>query len=153
MTGEKMKKKRKNSKQFNRKFKKRFFTRKSVTVLMAAFIIMIAVGFGCNQQRKKAAVYQDSIDELNTEIKNLKDTNEALENEKNNINTDEFKEKMARERLGMIGEDEYSLEESEQGTSESASEDETSREEETSKNNQTEEQAETEGSEKNKNND
>ena len=109
MTGEKMKKKRKNSKQFNRKFKKRFFTRKSVTVLVAAFIIMIAVGVGCNQQRKRAENYQKTIDELNTEIKDLKDTNEALESEKNNLDTDEFKEKMARERFGMIGKDEYSL--------------------------------------------
>ena len=115
-----MKKKRKNSKQFNRKFKKRFFTRKSVTVLVAAFIIMIAVGVGCNQQRKRAENYQNTIDELNTEIKDLKDTNEALESEKNNLDTDEFKEKMARERLGMIGKDEYSLEESDQEVPETA---------------------------------
>ena len=115
-----MKKKRKNSKQFNRKFKKRFFTRKSVTVLVAAFIIMIAVGVGCNQQRKRAENYQKKIDELNTEIKDLKDTNEALESEKNNLDTDEFKEKMARERLGMIGKDEYSLEESDQEVPETA---------------------------------
>ena len=120
MTGEKMKKKRKNSKQFNRKFKKRFFTRKSVTVLVAAFIIMIAVGVGCNQQRKRAENYQKTIDELNTEIKDLKDTNEALESEKNNLDTDEFKEKMARERLGMIGKDEYSLGESDQEVPETA---------------------------------
>ncbi|MDD7113615.1 MAG: septum formation initiator family protein [Lachnospiraceae bacterium] len=122
-----MKKKRKNSKQFNRKFKKRFFTRKSVTVLLAAVIVMIAVGFGCNQQRKKAAAYQNTIDELNEEIKDLEDGNQNLEEEKDNIDTDEFKEKMARERLGMIGKDEYSLEESD-GQSEPAPEEGTSEE-------------------------
>ena len=118
------KKKRKNSKQFNRKFKKRFFTRKSVTVLLAAVVIMIAVALGCNQQRKRAAVYQKTIDELSSEIQDLKDTNESLESEKNNIDTDEFKEKMARERLGMIGKDEYSLEESEESDTKESENDE-----------------------------
>lgn len=152
MTGEKMKQKRKNSKQFNRKFKKRFFTRKSVTVLVAAFIIMIAVGVGCNQQRKRAENYQKTIDELNTEIKDLKDTNEALESEKNNLDTDEFKEKMARERLGMIGKDEYSLEESDQEVPETAPE-ESSEDAGSEENSQTEEQTAAEESEKNENND
>ena len=118
------KKKRKNSKQFNRKFKKRFFTRKSVTVLLAAVVIMIAVALGCNQQRKRAEGYQKTIDELSSEIQDLKDTNESLESEKNNIDTDEFKEKMARERLGMIGKDEYSLEESEESDTKESENDE-----------------------------
>lgn len=121
-----MKKKKKNSKQFNRKFKKRFFTKKSVTVLLAAIIIMIIVGFGCNQQRKKAEIYQNTIDELSTEIRDIKETNKSLESEKDNINTDEFKEKMARERLGMIGKDEYSLEKSEGKEVEPAPEEKTS---------------------------
>ena len=29
--------------------------------MLAAVIVMIAVGFGCNQQRKKAAAYQNTI--------------------------------------------------------------------------------------------
>ena len=95
-----------------------------MTVLLAAVVIMIAVALGCNQQRKRAAVYQKTIDELSSEIQDLKDTNESLESEKNNIDTDEFKEKMARERLGMIGKDEYSLEESEESDTKESENDE-----------------------------
>lgn len=108
-----MKKKRKNSKQFNQKFRKRFFTKKSVTVLICVVLILVAVAFGCQNLRKKAEFYEDTIEELSTEIRELEDTNQTLEEEKNNMDSEEFKEKMARERLGMIGKDEYSLQQSE----------------------------------------
>lgn len=111
-------KKRKNSKQFNQKFRKRFFTKKSVTVIICAVIILVAIAFGCQSQRRKAEGYQDTIEELSTEIRELKDTNKTLEEEKDNMDSTEFMEKMARERLGMIGEDEYSLQQSENGTTE-----------------------------------
>lgn len=115
-TGDEMKqKKRKNSKQFNQKFRKRFFTKKSVTVLICAVIILVAIAFGCQSQRRKAEGYQETIEELSTEIRELKDTNKTLEEEKENMDSTEFMEKMARERLGMIGEDEYSLQQSENG--------------------------------------
>ncbi len=53
------------------------------------------------------------MEELSTEIRDLEDANETLKEEKDNMDSPEFKEKMARERLGMIGEDEYSLQQSE----------------------------------------
>ena len=62
MTGGQMKKKRKNSKQFNQRFKKRFFTKKSVTVLFFALIILIGIGFGCQRQKKTAQKYQKTIE-------------------------------------------------------------------------------------------
>lgn len=112
-----MKKKRKNSKQFNQRFKKRFFTKKSVTVLFFALIILIGIGFGCQRQKKTAQKYQKTIEELGTDIQELKETNKTLEEEKENMDSDAFKEKMARERLNMIGKEEYSLQRSEEEVS------------------------------------
>ena len=66
---------------------------------------------------RKAAKYQKTIDELKTEVKNLNQTNKTLEKEKNNIDTDESKERIARERLGMIKEGEISLQEAQEGES------------------------------------
>ena len=111
-------KKRKNSKQFNERFRKRFFTKKSVLVLMCAVVILVAIAFGCQSQRRRAAVLEETVDELNTEIKEIKETNKSLEEERTNMDSPEFKEKMARERLGIIDEDEYSLQQSENGDAE-----------------------------------
>lgn len=108
------KKKRKNSKQFNRQFKKRFFTLKSVVVLGLAFLIFLVVSVGWMHQRKKSAVYKKQIEMLNSEVTELEETNKALEETKDNVDTDEFKEQIARERLGMVGKDEYVLEESDE---------------------------------------
>lgn len=84
-------------------------------MIVFAAIILVGIGIGCQKQRKKAAVYEKNIQELNTDIQELEETNKTLEEEKQNIDSDSFKEKMARERLGMIGEDEYSLQQSENG--------------------------------------
>ena len=46
---------------------------------------------------------------MKTDVKNIEQTNKELEKEKNNLNTDESKERIARERLGMIKEGEISL--------------------------------------------
>lgn len=112
------KRKKKNSKEFNRKFKKRFITKKSLTVLAFASLVLVVIGFGCKKQKERAMEYEKAIQELSTDIQELKDTNETLEKERNDMDSDEFKEKMARERLGMIRQDEYSLQQSENGEQE-----------------------------------
>lgn len=106
-------KKRKNSKQFNERFRKRFFTKKAVLVIVCAAAILVVAAFACQSQRKRAAGLRETVEELSTEIRDLEDANETLKEEKDNMDSPEFKEKMARERLGMIGEDEYSLQQSE----------------------------------------
>ena len=111
----KRKKKKKNSKQFNRQFKKKFFTKKSAIIIICTVIILGAFWGAYQKVEKKAAKYQKTIDELNTEVKNLKQTNKTLEKEKNNLDTDESKERIARERLGMIKEGEISLQEAQEG--------------------------------------
>lgn len=104
-----MKKKKKNSKQFNRQFKKKFFTKKSAVIIVCTVVILAVCWMGYQRVERKAAKYQKTIDELKTDVKNIKQTNKELEKEKNNLNTDESKERIARERLGMIKEDEVSL--------------------------------------------
>lgn len=113
-------KKRKNSKQFNERFRKRFFTKKAVLVIVCAAVILVVAAFACQSQRKRAAGLRETVEELSTEIRDLEDANETLKEEKDNMDSPEFKEKMARERLGMIGEDEYSLQQSEDAGGEEA---------------------------------
>lgn len=110
----KRKKKKKNSKQFNRQFKKTFFTKKSAIIIVCTVIILSAFWGAYQKVERKAAKYQKTIDELKTEVKNLNQTNKTLEKEKNNIDTDESKERIARERLGMIKEGEISLQEAQE---------------------------------------
>lgn len=111
----KRKKKKKNSKQFNRQFKKKFFTKKSAIIIVCTVIILGGFWVGYQKVERKAAKYQKTIDELKTEVKNLEQTNKTLEKEKNNLDTDEFKERIARERLGMIKKGERSLQEAQEG--------------------------------------
>lgn len=113
----KRKKKKKNSKQFNRQFKKTFFTKKSAIIIVCTVISLSAFWGAYQKVERKAAKYQKTIDELKTEVKNLNQTNKTLEKEKNNIDTDESKERIARERLGMIKEGEISLQEAQEGES------------------------------------
>lgn len=103
------KKKQKNSKQFNRQFKKKFFTKKSAIIIVCTVVILGVFWMGYQEVEKKTAKYQKTIDELKTDVKNIEQTNKELEKEKNNLNTDESKERIARERLGMIKEGEVSL--------------------------------------------
>ena len=70
---------------------------------------------GYQKVEKKAAKYQKTIDELKTDVKNIEQTNKTLEKENKGIDTDEFKERIARERLGMIKEGEISLQEAKEG--------------------------------------
>lgn len=63
---------------------------------------------------KKISVYEKMISELSTEIKDLEKTNKSLEDQMDNINTDEYIEKMARDRLGMVKKGEIILKQSDQ---------------------------------------
>ena len=111
----KKRKKQKNSKQFNRQFKKKFFTKKSAIIIICTVVILGAFGIGYQKVEKKAAKYQKTIDELKTDVKNIEQTNKTLEKENQGIDTDEFTERIARERLGMIKEGEISLQEAKEG--------------------------------------
>ena len=107
--------KKKNSKQFNDKFKKRFFSVKTGLLIALTLVIVLCAGIASVRLSRQARQYEKQIDELSTEVSKIKKENSALEEEKDNIDSEEFKERVARERLGMVGKDEYVLEQSEEG--------------------------------------
>lgn len=119
--------KKKNSKQFNQQFKKRFFTKKSGVIWLFTFIILIGMAIGFLRIEKRVSIYQSRIAELSTEIQNLQRENEDLEEQMNNANSDEYIERMARERLGMVKKGEYSLRESDQDVEQNSDKKETSK--------------------------
>lgn len=105
--------KKKNSKQFNKKFRKQFFTLKSGIVIVLTVVIILFLAAGGLYQKKQADSYRQAIKELKSEIKDIDETNKQLEKEREETNTKEFKERVAREKLGLIGKGEYLVKESE----------------------------------------
>ena len=105
------KRKKKNSKAFKKKFQKRFFTKSSVAVLIVGIAVFVLAAGASIAQKQESAVYDQQIKELESEIRGIEAENSRLEQEKSELNTDAFKEKIAREMLGMIGKDEYILKE------------------------------------------
>ena len=120
-------KKRKNSKEFRKKFKKRFFTKSSTLALMIACLVLALFRIGTMRLRTREEKLDETIAELSTDIHDIEQKNKRLEEEKRNMNSDSFKEKIAREILGMIGKDEYKLEESDQKSTTEKSEKETTK--------------------------
>ena len=106
-----MEKKKKNSKQFNKKFKKQFFTIRSGLVIGLTVVIILFLAAGGLYQKQEADRYKAVISELDAEIQDINETNKQLEKEKEETNSKEFKERVAREKLGLIGKDEYSVKE------------------------------------------
>ncbi len=105
------KKKKKNSRAFKKKFQKRFFTRSSVAVLIIGIAVFVIAAGATVAQRKQVMLYDQQIRELKSELRGIEAENNRLEEEKDNLDTDAFKEKIAREVLGMVGKDEYVLKE------------------------------------------
>lgn len=119
--------KKRNSKEFNRRFKKRFLTKKSCAVLFFTAIILAIVMIGSVQSGKKERELQAIINEYRADNEKIKNQNESIEEEKDriqemnkamitNASDDETKDsirEIARNILGMIDKDEYYLQESE----------------------------------------
>lgn len=83
----------------SKKKKSRF----GIFVLMAIFIYLSYVAVG--QQRM---IYAKNLEysKIESKIAEEKKVNEELENEKKIINSDEYIEKVARDKLGMVKKDE-----------------------------------------------
>ena len=120
------KKHKKNSKEFNKKFKKRFLTNKSGAVIFFTVIILLIVAFGSIQANRKERQLQVTINDYTNDNKKLREQNEVIEDEKEriqdmnlamnlNLNDEETEDsvrEIARSILGMIGNNEYYLQES-----------------------------------------
>ena len=88
---------------------------KTGLLIALTLVIVLCAGIASVRLSRQARQYEKQIDELSTEVSKIKKENSALEEEKDNIDSEEFKERVARERLGMVGKDEYVLEQSEEG--------------------------------------
>ncbi len=108
----------KNSRQFNQRFRGRFLTMRAGIIALFTVLIFAVILVCFLRIRQRASDYQKTINELSTEIQQLKETNNRLEEEMDNINSDEYIEKTARERLGMVKEGEYILKQSKESTEE-----------------------------------
>lgn len=101
-----------------RKIKRKKLSRQFTTSMLIfgiAMVIVITLTLGYRNLLSKEKAYQENIAELNNELKTLEETNKQMKNEMNNMDSKEFKEKIAREKLGMIKEDEILIKESVDG--------------------------------------
>ena len=89
--------------------------------IILTLVIILFLGIGGIRQKQKADHYKRSIEELSSEVKQIEDTNRALEEEKKETDTDAFKERVAREKLGLIKKDEYAIKESDEADSSKSS--------------------------------
>jgi cell division protein DivIC len=89
----------KNRKKYNRRY------------LFCILIVLTIAFFGFRKMNRimnaEIAKVTSQISEKNDEIENIKLDIDSLKDDYKNRNSDEFKEKIARERLGMIKKDEY----------------------------------------------
>lgn len=78
-----------------------------LTVIVAFFLIFfISRSYNISLKRKTNDIDKD-IKELNHNIKSVKNEIEEIKIDYEDRNTDAYKEKIAREKLGMIKKDEY----------------------------------------------
>ena len=119
--------KKRNSKEFNRKFKKRFLTKKSCAVLFFTAIILAIVMIGSIQSGRKERQLQVIINEYKAENEKIRKQDDSIEEEKDRVQemnkamisntsdeeTEDSIREIARNILGMIDKDEYYLQESE----------------------------------------
>ena len=81
---------------------------KSGTILIAVVVIIltIVVGYSVYNMKNELKENQDKIETLNQEIKDEEKRKEEIAEYQEYIQTDEFVEDTAREKLGLVYEDE-----------------------------------------------
>ncbi|WP_311370484.1 FtsB family cell division protein [Anaerococcus hydrogenalis] len=86
-------------------------SKKNTRFLIMVFLVFILTffltrAFNKNMNRQKLSL-KENITETNTKISKVKKEIDTIKKDYENRNTDDFKEKIAREKLGMIKKDEY----------------------------------------------
>jgi cell division protein FtsL len=82
---------------------KRKKSRVGIFVLLAIFLYLSYVAVG---QQKLLSTKGIELTKIESKIKDETKANDELKNEKKMIGSDEYKEKVAREKLGMVKKDE-----------------------------------------------
>ncbi|MFR0823167.1 MAG: FtsB family cell division protein [Clostridia bacterium] len=72
------------------------FYKKILIGIIAIYVISIFIS-----QQKTLSAYQQEVDNYETQIAREEDTKESLTNMKDNVNSPEYIEEVAREKLGM----------------------------------------------------
>ena len=72
------------------------FYKKIFIGIIAIYVISIFIS-----QQKTLSAYQQEVDNYETQIAREEDTKESLTNMKDNVNSPEYIEEVAREKLGM----------------------------------------------------
>ena len=98
-----------------KKSKKKRISLKSAVVLSLAVFIVAILAIGYRGMLQKEAALKETKSELAAQVDDLDEAYKELKEEWKNMDSKEFKEKVAREQLGMIGPDESLLKESEDG--------------------------------------
>lgn len=86
-------------------------SKKNTRFLIMVFLVFILTffltrAFNKNMNRQRLSL-RENITETNTKISKVKKEIDTIKKDYENRNTDDFKEKIAREKLGMIKKDEY----------------------------------------------
>lgn len=88
------------------------YNRTQTRVILAIVLIVVAaVLFNSYRTHKKAQEYAAVEAELDLQIAEAEAQKEALEEQEDYMQTDAYKEKVAREEFGMVKEGEYILKE------------------------------------------
>lgn len=88
-------------------FQRKTHNRSSMILISITVIIMIIiVGYKSSELKKELAVKQEEIDSLNEQIAEQEQITEEINEYKKYVETDEFVEDIAREKLGLVYEDE-----------------------------------------------
>lgn len=77
-----------------------------LAILVFSLVFFVSRSFNQNLQRQTKDLNKD-IKVTDNNIKSVKNEIETIKKDYENRNTDAFKEKIARERLGMVKKDEY----------------------------------------------
>jgi len=80
--------------------------RKSTIGIIVLLVIFLYFSYTAVKQQKLIYSKNIELDRIESKIQEEKELNEELKNEKEMIQTDEYIEKIAREKLGMVKENE-----------------------------------------------
>lgn len=80
--------------------------REMVCISAVVFILLCVMLVQSHQMKEKNELYVTQIEELNSQIEDESERTEEIEQLKEEVKTSEYAGEVAKEKLGMVGEDE-----------------------------------------------